>query len=102
MRLFGAYLEKKLIAGVVVITLHEKAVYTLYMAQDYEQQKHHPLHAIVATLAELCRKEKRSVVHFGISTEDGGTRVNPGLFFFKESFGGRSVRRESWVLELKQ
>lgn len=99
-RLFGAYLDDRLVAGTLAISLHDQAVYTLYMAQDYAHQKHHPLHAAVAALAGVCADEGRRVLHFGISTEDGGAIVNPGLFFFKESFGGTSVRRDSWQLDL--
>lgn len=95
-RLFGAYHGEKMVAGVVGIVLHPKALYTLYMAQDYTYQSKHPLHLIIAELASLCIREGRKILHFGISTEEGGTKVNEGLFFFKESFGGQSVRRESW------
>lgn len=99
-RLFGAYLDDQLVAGTIAVTLHDGAIYTLYMAQEYAQQKHHPLHAVLAALAGVCADEGRSVLHFGISTESGGTTVNPGLFFFKESFGGVSVRRDSWHIDL--
>lgn len=98
--LFGAYLGDQMVAGIVGIVLGDLALYTLYMAQDYTHQNIHPLHLLVSELAKTCISEGRRVLHFGISTEDGGTVVNDGLFFFKESFGGTSVRRESWEYTL--
>lgn len=95
-RLFGAYLGEQMVAGIVGIVLHERALYTLYMAQDYAHQNIHPLHLLVSELAKTCIREHRRILHFGISTEDGGVKVNDGLFFFKESFGASAVRRESW------
>lgn len=99
-RLFAAFDGPTMVGGSVGINLHPSAIYTLYMAQDYAQQEKHPMHLILAHLAKLCIREGRSILHFGISTEDGGTAVNENLFFFKESFGGRSVRRESWEVML--
>lgn len=95
-RLITASHEGKIIAGIVFVTLHDKAVYTLYIAQDFAFQHLRPLPVLVHALAELSIREGRDVLHFGISTEDSGKEVNDGLFFFKESFGGVSVRRESW------
>jgi len=99
-RLIAAEHEGKIIAGIVFVTLHDKALYTLYIAQNFEFQNLRPLPLLVHELAKLALAEKRDVLHFGISTEDGGKEVNEGLFFFKESFGGVSVRRESWECTL--
>lgn len=99
-RLIAAEHEGKIIAGIVFVTLHSKALYTLYIAQNFAFQQLRPLPLLVHELAKLALIEKRDVLHFGISTEDGGKEVNEGLFFFKESFGGVSVRRESWECTL--
>lgn len=95
-RLFGALEAATLIGGIVVITLHTGALYTLYMAQDYQHQSKHPVHALLSAVLQTAIHEDRSIVHLGVSTEDGGKVINEGLFFFKESFGCRPVRRESW------
>lgn len=99
-RLLAAEHEGKIIAGIVFMTLHNKALYTLYIAQNFEYQNLRPLPLLVHEVAKLALTEGRDVLHFGISTEDGGKEVNEGLFFFKESFGGVSVRRESWECTL--
>ncbi len=97
-RLFAAFKEKEMIGGIVTFTLHDKAIYTLYIAQNYEYQELRSVHLIVTELARVCIREKKDVLHFGISTEEKGTVVNDGLFFFKESFGAVSVRRESYSI----
>ena len=95
-RLLAAFREGRMIAGIVFITLHDQAMYTLYIAQRYSEQHLRPLHLLIYELMALSLREGRKVFHFGISTENHGSIVNEGLFFFKESFGGVSLRRESW------
>ena len=97
-RCLCAYREGAMVGGIVLVTIHEQALYTLYMGQKYSEQEHHPMHALLAEAMKLAIREKRRVLHLGVSTEDGGTKVNEGLFFFKESFGCKPVRRESWEL----
>lgn len=98
-RLLSAYQGKTMVGGIVLITIHDQALYTLYMAQEYSAQQHHPMHLLLLEAIRLGLKEKRRVLHLGVSTEDGGKKVNEGLFFFKESFGCRPVRRESWEIK---
>lgn len=97
-RLLAAYQGKKMVGGIVLVTIHGEALYTLYMAQEYSAQKDHPMHLLLFEAIRLALKEKRSVLHLGVSTEDGGKKINEGLFFFKESFGCRPVRRETWEI----
>lgn len=97
-RVLGAYQGKTMVGGIVLITIHDKALYTLYMAQEYAVQKDHPMHLLLVEAIKLAIKEKKRVLHLGVSTEDGGKKVNEGLFFFKESFGCRPVRRETWEI----
>lgn len=97
-RVLGAYQGKTMVGGIVLITIHDKALYTLYMAQEYAVQKDHPMHLLLVEAIKLAIREKKRVLHLGVSTEDGGKKVNEGLFFFKESFGCRPVRRETWEI----
>ena len=99
-RLFGAYKADVLVGGIVVVTINNAALYTLYMAQDYAHQKEHPMHMILVEVLKAAIREKRRTLHLGVSTEDGGKVINEGLCFFKESFGCKPVRRESWELPL--
>ncbi len=97
-RCLTAKKDGKTIAGTVLVTIHDQAIYTLYMAQEYASQEYHPMHLLVVEAMRLALKEGKRVLHLGVSTEDGGTKINEGLFYFKESFGCRPVRRESWEL----
>ncbi len=98
-RLLAAYQGKTMVGGIVLITIGDKALYTLYMAQEYSAQKDHPMHLLLVEAMRTAMKEGKRVLHLGVSTEDGGKKINEGLFFFKESFGCRPVRRESWELK---
>ncbi len=97
-RCLTAYREGTVVGGIVLVTVHERALYTLYMAQEYAEQKYHPMHLLLVEAMRLCVREGRDILHLGVSTEDGGAKVNEGLFFFKESFGCKPVRRESFEL----
>lgn len=97
-RLLAAYDGTTMVGGIVLVTIHDHALYTLYMAQEYSSQQKHPMHLLLAEAMRLAIAEKRRVLHLGVSTEDGGKKINEGLFFFKESFGCRPVRRESWEI----
>lgn len=98
-RLLAAFDGKKMVGGIVLITINDKALYTLYMGQEYASQQHHPMHLLLTEAIKLGLKEGKRVLHLGVSTEDGGKKVNEGLFFFKESFGCRPVRRESFEIK---
>ncbi len=100
-RLFAAFHGGEMRGGVVAVTLSEYAIYTLYMAQDYAYHLQHPLHLTIVEVMRACVREGRAVLHVGVSTEDGGERLNEGLFAFKESFGASTVHRESWFLSLR-
>ncbi len=97
-RCLTAHLEGRIVGGIVLVSIHGEALYTLYMGQEYASQQFHPMHLLLVEAIHLSLKEKRRVLHLGVSTEDGGTKVNEGLFFFKESFGCKPVRRESWEI----
>jgi hypothetical protein len=101
-RLLAAYKDGAMVGGIVLVTIHDQALYTLYMAQEYASQQYHPMHLLVLEAIKLALKENRRVLHLGVSTEDGGKAVNEGLFFFKESFGCKPVRRESWEFTFNQ
>ncbi len=99
-RLLAAYEGKKMVGGIVLVTINSHALYTLYMAQEYSSQRKHPMHILLTEAIRFAIKEQRRVLHLGVSTEDGGKKLNEGLIFFKESFGCRPVRRESWEILL--
>lgn len=100
-RLFGAFAEDKLIAGIVTVDLTENAVYTKYMAQDYAFQKKRSLNLLLAEVLRTMLHEGKTVLDLGVSMEETEPNgINEGLFAFKEGFGARPVCRESWKISL--
>jgi len=99
-RLFGAFKDKKLIAGLVSIDVVEHADYVLYTAQDFSHKNERPVNLLVTeAIRDSIRRGKR-VIHIGVSTYDGGEKLNDGLCGFKEGFGAFCVRRESYTLDI--
>jgi len=92
-RLFAAYHDDKLIAGTAVFVCNKAACHTFYIAQNYEYQQFRPINLLFHNLMLQLKKEGFDYLNFGISTEAGGTIINPGLFRFKEGFGGCGVVR---------
>lgn len=92
-RLFAAYYEDKLVAGTMVFVCNSKACHTFYIAQDYDYQRIRPINLLFHDLLSQLQQEGFKYLNFGISTEAGGTIINPGLFRFKEGFGGCGVVR---------
>lgn len=92
-RLFAAYYDGKMIAGTVVFVCNSVACHTFYIAQDYNYQNIRPINLLFYELLHTLKEEGFYYLNFGISTEAGGTIINPGLFRFKEGFGGCGVVR---------
>ena len=99
-KLFGAFKDDKFIAGLVKIDVAPHADYVLYMAQDFDHQKDRPVNLLVSEAMRDSIKRNKQVFHIGVSTYDGGEKLNEGLCSFKEGFGAFCVRRESYTLDL--
>jgi hypothetical protein len=96
-KLFAAYNGEILTAGVLVFLLNERAINCFYIAHDDRYQHMRPLNLIFGYMMEWGQKNSFSYLDWGISTEAKGSRVNTGLFQFKEGFGGHGVLRESYL-----
>lgn len=97
-KLFGAYLEGKLIAGCIVFLFHD-SIHAQYIGQDDEYQEYRAVSAIMDYIIEW--GNCHGYFYFNLGTaNDGGRTINKGLFHFKESFGGRGVLRETYYLKL--
>lgn len=93
-KLFGSYYENKLIAGTLVFICNNVACHTFYIAQDYNYQQLRPLNLLLIETINWARDNNFRYLNFGISTEAGGTIINPSLFRFKEGFAATgTVRR---------
>ena len=99
-KLFGAFKDKKLIAGLVRIDVAEHADYVLYMAQDFSYKKERPVNLLVTEAVRDSIRRGKRVIHIGVSTYNAGEDLNEGLCGFKEGFGAFCVRRESYTLDI--
>src|SRR5215469_7966404 len=97
-RLFAAYRGKQLCAGVLV---YESALvaHAQYIAAADEAKREGALECI---LDELVERRYATIRYFdwGISTEQAGRWLNPGLVQNKESYGARGVVYDSYELDL--
>ena len=97
-RLYGAYRGKQLCAGVLVYESTNVA-HAQYIAGADEVKREGALECI---FDELLERRYATIRYFdwGISTEQAGRLLNPGLVQNKESYGARSVVYDLYELDL--
>jgi hypothetical protein len=97
-KLFAVYKQQEMLAGSVV---YESAVvaHTQYIAVSETGKKISALDLLVDTLFNHYCSDKK-YLDFGISTEDGGRRLNAGLIENKQSFGGRAVVHDFYEFDV--
>jgi len=97
-RLFGAYREEQLCAGVIVYESTNVA-HARYIAGADEAKREGALECI---FDELLERRYANIRYFdwGISTEQAGQWLNPGLVQNKESYGARGIAYDSYELDL--
>jgi len=99
-KLFGAYLADKLIAGIVLFVANKQAVHAQYIAGLREFQNLRPVNLLIHQISVWAIENGFQYFNLGMSTNLDGSGINAGLSKFKESFGGRSVLRETMRLAL--
>lgn len=89
----------RVVAGCIVFAAGPVA-HVQYIAADSEGRKSGALELLFHALRESAATEGFRYLDFGISTERGGTLLNPGLAFQKEGLGGRAVCYDAYSVEL--
>lgn len=97
-RFFGVHHDTELVAGCVVF-VSKQVAHIQYIAANGCGRERGALDLLFHYLITEHYKGMRWL-DFGISTENGGRVLNPGLIFQKEGFGGRAVCYDSYALEL--
>jgi peptidoglycan hydrolase-like protein with peptidoglycan-binding domain len=100
-KLFGAYLDEKLIAGMIIFVANNQAIHTQYIAGLNEFQHLRPINLLIHRISIWAINNNFQYFNLGMSTNPDGSGINSGLSKFKEGFGGRSVLRETMQLILK-
>lgn len=99
-KLFAAYEGVTPVAGVLTFLLNDRVINCFYIAHHDSFQHKRPLNLIFGHMMEWGLKNGFSYLDWGISTELKGSRVNTGLFRFKEGYGGHGVLRECYLYEI--
>jgi hypothetical protein len=97
-KLYGAYGGETLLGGVVVYE-NRDVVHTQYIATTPEGRGLCALDGIIDVLLNDVYADM-SYFDFGISTEDGGRKLNFGLIENKESYGARAVTYDWYELDV--
>lgn len=97
-RLFGAFLGEKLIAGVCNFSANDKVVLAFYISHDEDYQKYRPVNLLFYEIMKRYKEEGYKFLDFGIFTVN--MEPNWGLGRFKENFGSRGIFRDTFYKEL--
>ncbi|MGD8778638.1 MAG: GNAT family N-acetyltransferase [Ignavibacteria bacterium] len=96
-RLFGAFLDDKLIAGVCNFSANKEVVLAFYISHDEDYQKYRPVNLLFFEIMKRYHEEGYRFLDFGIFTVN--MDPNWGLGKFKESFGARGIFRDTFYKE---
>ncbi|MCI0450579.1 MAG: GNAT family N-acetyltransferase [Chlorobi bacterium] len=99
-QLYGAYLEKKMIAGVVNFYCNDKVVLVFYISHNQEFQQYRAVNLLFYTIIKDAISRGLRFLDFGLFTVN--MDPNWGLGKFKESFGARGILRDTFYLDLIQ
>ncbi len=95
-RLFGAYFDEQLIAGVVNFTVNEDVVLAFYISHKEAFQHLRAVNLLFYKIISWCHGNNFKFLDFGIFTVD--MAPNFGLGRFKENFGASGVFRDTFEL----
>ncbi|MAD52429.1 MAG: GNAT family N-acetyltransferase [Candidatus Marinimicrobia bacterium] len=95
--LFGAYIEEKMVAGVVNFIATENVVLAFYISHDEAYQEVRPINLLFYQIFEWAILKKFSVFDFGIFTVN--EKPNFGLARFKENFGASGQYRDTLEIQ---
>jgi len=93
-RLWGAFLNDKLIAGVCNFSANPEVVLAFYISHDEEFQEYRAVNLLFYEIMKRYQAENYRFLDFGIFTVN--MDPNWGLARFKENFGARGIFRDTF------
>jgi len=96
-RLFAAFAENELIAGIVIFACNSRAALAFYISHREAFQRYRGVNLLFYEVFQWCISQGFRFVDFGIFTVN--MQPNWGLGRFKESFGAQGVFRDTMMLE---
>jgi hypothetical protein len=97
-RLWGAFLKDKLIAGVCNFSANSKVVLAFYISHNEEYQEYRAVNLLFYEIMKRYQDEGYKFLDFGIFTVNED--INWGLARFKENFGARGIFRDTFYKDL--
>ena len=97
-RLWGAFKEKKIIAGVCNFSANSKVVLAFYISHLEKYQEYRAVNLLFYEIMNQYQKEGSKFLDFGIFTVN--MDPNWGLARFKENFGARGIFRDTFIKKL--
>lgn len=97
-KLWGAFLEDKLIAGVCNFNANPKVVLAFYISHDEAYQEYRAVNLLFYEIMNRYRDDGFRFLDFGIFTVN--MEPNWGLGRFKENFGSRGIFRDYFYKDL--
>lgn len=97
-RLWGAFVKDKLIAGVCNFSANKEVVLAFYISHDEEFQEYRAVNLLFYEIMKRYQSEGFRFLDFGIFTVN--MDPNWGLARFKENFGARGIFRDTFYKDL--
>jgi lipid II:glycine glycyltransferase (peptidoglycan interpeptide bridge formation enzyme) len=97
-QLYGAYVEGKMVAGVVNFYCNDKVVLVFYISHNPEYQQYRAVNLLFYTIMKDAITRGLEFLDFGLFTVN--MEPNWGLGKFKESFGARGILRDTFYRDL--
>ncbi|MCU7496625.1 MAG: GNAT family N-acetyltransferase [Ignavibacteria bacterium] len=98
-RLWGAFVGDKLIAGVCNFSANSRVVLAFYISHDEDYQEYRAVNLLFYEIMKRYQDEGFKYLDFGIFTVN--MDPNWGLARFKENFGSRGIFRDYFFKDLK-
>tara|TARA_B110000438_G_C15767074_1_gene630136 strand:+ start:196 stop:1161 length:966 start_codon:yes stop_codon:yes gene_type:complete len=95
--LHGAFLESKMIGGVVSFVTNDEVILAFYISHDEIFQKFRPINLLFYEILKDAITNNFKVFDFGIFTID--EEPNMGLAKFKENFGSSGIFRDTLAFQ---
>jgi hypothetical protein len=97
-RLFGAYLEGKMLGGIVVFEANAKVILAFYISHDAKYQNYRPVNLLFYEVIKWGRSQGYKYLDLGTFTLN--MDPNWGLGRFKENFSARGFLRDTYQLAM--
>jgi len=98
-RLFGAFLEDRMIAGIMVFVCNPRVLLAFYISHSEEYQSYRPVNLVMYEVIQWALTHHFSYYDLGIFTVN--MEPNWGLGRFKESLGAQGVFRDTLYINLQ-